>query len=471
MKALVVLYYWPPSGGPGVQRGVKLCRQLRDEGVEPVVVTVHPSAYSLPGEYPHDPSLAADVPSDLRVVRTAHGHATTLRAALGATRLLRAAQHVLPGGFFERQAGWRRPLVDALVAEIRDTRPDVLLTSSQPYVVHLAGRATKLATGIPWVADFRDPWTFSWGRTWPSQRAFDWEERREEEVLGDADLVLANTPGSRREWLERRPWLDPRKVRVVRNGYDPADFRASRGPAPDAHDDVWLAPAPKPPGEIRIVHAGSFRAKPPGRGRTGLRARLDRSGPRPVPYDLSTHSPEPLLRAMAAVEDPERRLVARLVGAVDRGWLDVAAALGALDRVDLAGYRPHRETISELLAADLLWLPTITRTDRGPVSNVPAKTYEYLGSGRPVLAYAGDGDVADLMVGRARCRRVEPGPAAVDEIASILRALLAGGAAPAEAPDPEDARPLRRRETARGVAEALRDAVASAENRRARDRS
>lgn len=446
MKALVVLYYWPPSGGPGVQRGVKLCRDLREEGVEPVVVTVTPDAYALPGEYPPDPTLAAEVPADLRVVRTPHGHRTALRGTLTSLHALRAAQHLAPSLFFERQAGWLGPLTSALGRAVRDVRPDVLLTSSQPYVVHLAGRAARLATGVPWVADFRDPWTFSWGRSWASRRAFAWEAQREEEVLGDADAVLANTPGTRREWLERRPWLDPRKVHVVRNGYDPADFRVPAAPRRD--------------GEVRIVHAGSFRARPPGRERGGIRARLDRAGPQPIPYDDATHSPEPLFRAMAAVRDGARRLVLRLVGAVDPRWGAVAEDLGVADRVEAAGYLPHRASVAELLAADLLWLPTITRRDGGPVANVPAKTYEYLGSGRPILAYAGPGDVADLMTGRARCTVVAPGPSATGAIAEHLAALVAGGAAPAESPDPEDARPFRRRETAHGVAEALRHAVA-----------
>lgn len=439
MRVLVVLYYWPPSGGPGVQRGVKLCRDLLALGIEPRVVTVDPEAYRLPGEYAPDPTLAADVPPGLRVVRTAHGQRTALRTALSRLRVFRVAHHLAPRLLFERQAGWLGPLTASLLAEIRDARPDVLLTSSQPYVAHLAGLAAKRATGIPWVADFRDPWTHSWARSWPSWRAFRWEERAEEEVLAAADAAVANTPGSRTEWLARRPWMDPRRIVVARNGYDPEDLR--------------VAPAAKPEGEFRIVHAGSFRARPPGAEPAGARAALRWRGPEPVPYDLSTHSPLPLFRAVAASGDPSLRV--RLVGSVDPRWRETARSLGIEDRVDFAGYLPHREAAAEVLAADLLWLPAITRRDGGPVSNVPAKTYEYLGSGRPVLAYAGPGDVRDTVSGRPRCRVADPAdPAAADAIARVLAERPA-----AVAPDPPDAHPFRRSETARAVAAVLRRAA------------
>lgn len=426
---------------------MKLCGFLRDEGVEASVLTVDPSAYTLPGEYPPDPTLAADVPSGLRVTRTPTGGRRRVRDALSRLGLFRFAHHLAPGAFFERQAAWLGPLTAALLDEIDRTRPDVLLTSSQPYVVHLAGLAAQQATGIAWVADFRDPWTLSWGRSWPSERAFRWEDRREEEVLASADRVLANTPGTRREWLERRPWLDGRKILVARNGYDPEDFRGA---------------APRSDGTFRIVHAGSFRVKPPGDARRGVRAALDRRGPEPVPYDVRTHSPEALLVALAALGPAAARVRVRCVGAVDPGWAAFADSIGVGPNLETTGYRPHRETTAEMLAADLLWLPTITRRDGRPVSNVPAKTYEYLGSGRPVLALAGPGDVEDVLGDRERCLRVRPGPGAEEAMADTLRDVVERGPPAGTEPDPPDAHPYRRSETARAVAAALRDAAASA---------
>lgn len=446
MKALVVLYYWPPSGGPGVQRGLKTCRFLRDHGIEPVVVTVPPATYELPGEYPLDRSLLADAPDGVRVVHTRPPRGAGLRAALVRARLFRPASALFPAPFFERQAGWLGPLTDALLRAIRDERPDVLLTSSQPYVVHLAGRAARVATGIPWVADFRDPWTQSWGRVWPSRRAFDWEERREESVLADADAVVANTPGCRRDLLARRPWLDPRRVTVIPNGYDPDDFGSPRERA-----------APHDASEFRIVHSGAFRARAPGPPEGALRAWIAGRSPVPVPYDLSTHAPEPLFRAVARLGGTAagRRIRVRLVGEVAPGWLRRAEELGISDCVESLGYRPHRDAVAEVLAADLLYLPTITRRDGGAVANVPAKTYEYLGSGRPLAALAGPGDVRDLLAGRDRCVLLPPDG---EGLAELVERSAAGRGPPAVAPDPDDARPWRRSATAERTA-ALLNAV------------
>lgn len=443
MRALLVLYYFPPSGGPGVQRGAKLCRDLRAEGVETTVVTVDPRTYAGPGEYATDPSLAAEV-AGVRVVQTANGERRRLKSALGALRAYRAAWHAAPAWFFERQAGWLAPALAACEAEVARSRPDVVLTSSQPYTAHLVGLALRERTGVPWVADFRDPWTASWGRIWPSARAFAWEEAREDEVLAGADRVVANTDGSRADVLARRPWIAPSKVAVVPNGYDPAD--------------VAVPPARRNPDEFVVVHSGAFRAAaaPPERG--AVRRWLDGRAVAPVPYDLATHSPLPLFRALAdaAVAAAPRRACARLVGPLAPEWLEAARALGVADRVDTTGYVPHRQATSHVLAADLLYLPTVTRTDGAAVSNVPAKTYEYLGSGRPIAALARPGDVRDVVAGRDRVTLLDPSDA------DGLAALLVRGAReglPSAPPDPEDAHAWRRAEVARRMAAVLRAAA------------
>jgi glycosyltransferase involved in cell wall biosynthesis len=139
--------------------------------------------------------------------------------------------------------------------------------------------------------------------------------------------------------------------------------------------------------------------------------------------------------------------------------MSLARDLGVASQVDATGPLPHRESTAELLAADLLWLPTITRRDGGPVANVPAKTYEYLGSGRPILALAGPGDVRDLLAGSPRCRVVVPSDDAPQAVADLIARAVRGEGPAATEPDPEDARAWRRAETARGVAAALRAAV------------
>lgn len=447
MRALLLFYYFPPSGGPGVQRGLELCRHLPPYGVEPALVTVDPRAFTGGESYAADPSLQDVVPKGLRITRSATGDRVLLRKILARTRTLRFAQELAPAWFFERQAGWLRPALEACEREIEQFRPDVLLTSSQPYVAHLVGRELKRRTGLPWVADFRDPWTLSWGRTFVSERAYRWEDEREREVLAAADVVVMNTPGSRRELLAARPWLAPSRVVVVRNGYDAADFDAAAAGPGVARD----------PDRVLVVHAGSFRAPAAGRRRGGLRAWLDAREYRPLPYDLGSHSPEPLLGALArlAATPGAAPVSVRLVGTLDRTWTARARELGVADRLEVLGYRPHAETLAHLLAADLLYLPTITRSDGGPVSNVPAKTYEYLGSGRPMVVLAGPGDVRETVAGRERVTLLEPGD--VEGLAARIAASRPGSGGPPR-PDPGDAQPHRRAEVARLMSEALRQA-------------
>src|SRR6185295_13362977 len=112
------------------------------------------------------------------------------------------------------------------------------------------------------------------------------------------------------------------------------------------------------------------------------------SRPAGYKFDRSTHSLDWLLQAMAALRGRTGapRVRARLVGKLDDAWRARAAALGVADRVEFLGYLPHREATSHLLAADVLYLPTVGRNDGRPSANVPQKTYEYLGSGRPVAA-------------------------------------------------------------------------------------
>lgn len=439
MRALLLLYYFPPSGGPGVQRGVKLCRYLPEHGVDPIVVTVRPEVYAQPGEYPADTTLASELDPPPPVVTTDGGRRLRTERLLQRARVFRWAQRARPSAFFERQANWMGAALRGCLRAIDEYRPDVLLTSSQPYVAHLVGREVRRRTGLPWVADFRDPWTWAWSRAWPSRGAHSWEVERETEVLAACDRIVMNTPGSRVELLEHHPWVPERKVHVVRNGYDPADFH--------------LPPVPRPEDEFRVVHSGSFRARPPS-GRTSRLRRWVRGAEyRPVPYCERTHSPEPLLQAMLRVDDPRVRL--RLVGGLQPGWTARIRELGLDSRVDVLGYRSHVEALAELQSADLLYLPTLTRADHRPTSNVPAKTYEYLGSGRPLAVLCGPGDVRETCAGRDRALLLSPDD--VDGLAERLRLRHA----PSAPLDPPDAHPFRRAEIAASMAAVLRSAVSS----------
>jgi hypothetical protein len=173
LRLLVVAYYFPPAGGAGVQRALKWVKYLPAHGIDPVVLTVRA------GAYPQlDPTLAAEVPAGVSVHRTPapdpfglYGRLTRAdRDRIVATRTDDVGSG---GGVAEGAARWLRAnvfLPDARVGWVpfaawrgarlsRQRGIDALLTTGPPHSAHLAGLAIRRAGRLPWVADFRDPWT------------------------------------------------------------------------------------------------------------------------------------------------------------------------------------------------------------------------------------------------------------------------------------------------------------------------
>jgi glycosyltransferase involved in cell wall biosynthesis len=370
-RVLVVTYYFPPAGGPAVQRVLKTVKYLRGYGYEPTVLTVADGAYPQ-----RDPSLAADVPAGVAVHRTGSFDPFGVYARVTGKPKAEAVPVGSIGGErpVERLARWLRAnvfLPDARVGwapfavrealRLHRARPfDAVLTSGPPHSAHLIGRALKRRTGVPWVADFRDPWTgINYYEELPMTEAARRLDRRlERSVLREADRVVTVSPS----WAEGLAALAGRNdgVLVVHNGYDEEDFEGvPRGPEAVARDRFVLA------------YVGSMYAT---RNPTTLWAVL--TG----------------LRAAGEVE----RLRVRLVGGVGE---DVRTALTAagLDRVtEVAAYVPHDEAVRAMTAAALLLLVVDPcATERGILTG---KLYEYLASGRPVLALGPpEGDAARLL--------------------------------------------------------------------------
>jgi glycosyltransferase involved in cell wall biosynthesis len=370
-RLLVVAYYFPPSGGAGVQRVLKWVKYLRDFGVEPTVLTVEAGAYPKT-----DATLARDVPDGVAVLRTrsldpfgayarltgrsrqqavaeTSGHLGS--DASGAERFARwvRANVFVP----DARVGWVPFAVQRGLRLLRDEPFDAMLTSGPPHSVHLTGWALHARTGIPWIADFRDPWTdINYYDELPrSDAALAADRWLERSVLGRATRVVTVSPGWR-DLLIGKVERDPADFAVIHNGFDPADFR----------------PGEKPPDDrFTLVYVGSL---------------------------YGSRNPAALWRALAALrsrkENPRLRL--RLVGRIGA---DVLAALEGygLDAItEHVPYVPHDEAVREMQRASVLLLTVESyRHERG---NLTGKVYEYLAAGRPVLALGPvEGDAADLL--------------------------------------------------------------------------
>jgi glycosyltransferase involved in cell wall biosynthesis len=388
LRVLFFAYYFPPSGGPGVRRSIRFVKRLEGHGIEPVVVTVTGKTFENPEEFGLDPAGLEEIPEGIRVERVPAWSLSRMRAFLMRLKLMRPLLMAVYPAFWERQALWVVPAIHRGLKLARELRPDVIYTSTGPFCTNLVGLALSRATGIPWVTDYRDLWTGSCVRWWPSRAHLEMERALERVVLKEAAHVVANTPTAREELL-RFPALTPDRVTTITNAWD----------------DVPL-PAPRPTGSgdgpLVLLHTGSFDARAGDeKVRTGFRAWIHRHFEfRLEEYDRSTHGPGYLFRALVELRRDRPELAAklrfRLVGRVHESWEVEAKRLGIEDLVEFLGARPFLESRRLQREADVLVLTTVSRRDGGPVPRVNAKLYEYMASQRPILVLSDPGDAHEF---------------------------------------------------------------------------
>jgi glycosyltransferase involved in cell wall biosynthesis len=270
------------------------------------------------------------------------------------------------------------------------------LTSGPPHEVHWLGRHLKRRHGLAWLADFRDPWVT--GRALGGLAS---KKRRtgrlswERSVLREADAVVVNTPLVRELFREAYPEYAA-KFTTVANGYDPEAF-----PPPAAAPTATRNGTPPV-----LLHAGELY--------------LDRD-------------PRPLFDALQTLQREGHPCRLRLLGRCNDPALDLEAEAQArgLAELELADQVPYHQALGAMAAADLLLLLDTP----GRRVGVPAKLYEYLGAGRPVLALAEpDGDTARVLAESGLTHRVAP-PRSAAAITQALRELLAARRASAATPD------------------------------------
>ena len=407
-RVLLLAYHFPPVGGAGAQRAVKLVRHLADAGYEPVVVTC---PGDLDGRYnPTDAGLVAELPPDLEIHRIAGPEPELSSGWLSRAERLAAA---IDG----RTRWWMR---GALETGRRVPGPiDLIHAFLEPYETAHAASALARHFGVPWIADLQDPWALDEVRVQISALHLRKDRRRMRRGLSSAAAIVMNTPDAAHALTEELPEMRRRPVYSIPNGFDAREWT---GPAPRRDD-----------GKFRIVHTGTLHTH---LGLTHRRqARLRRVlGGQVAPVDMLTRSHVFLLEAID-------RLIAAEPALAERVEVQLAGVLTPTDRevadrypfVRVLGFLPHAETVQVIRSADLLFLPMHGLPAGRRARIVPCKTYEYLASGRPILAAVPDGDARDLLAGRhdvQLCR-----PADVDAMQQILARAIAGPAsAPATAP-------------------------------------
>ncbi|HZO62849.1 MAG TPA: glycosyltransferase [Gaiellaceae bacterium] len=425
-RTLVLAYYFPPLGGAGVQRTVKLLKYLPAHGYAATVVTA--PEHTGVDWAPPDPAQSDELPVDTEVIRTRPpaGGAVAPADRSRADKLLDR-----PGAFAR---WWVEAAAEAGIPPARSS--DVLYATMSPFESAEAARRIAAATGIPWVADLRDPWALDEWTVYPSALHRIRDERRMARLLSTATTVVMNTEEARREVARRFPALASR-LEVVTNGFDA--------------DDLALPPEPRTDDRVRIVYAGYSHVEEGLRHRRARRLRELRGAAAPG-LDILARSHVFLLEAVrrlaAEAQDVGGRLELHLAGASPTGATDPFV----VER----GYLPHRDAVALMRSADVLFLPMHDVAAGSRVRTVPGKTYEYLASGRPILAALPDGDARDLLAGLPGVRLCAPTD--VEGIAAALRELAAGAPAPTRVP--EIAARFERRVLAGRLAEILDCAAA-----------
>jgi glycosyltransferase involved in cell wall biosynthesis len=377
-RVLVITYYWPPSGGAGVQRWLKFTKYLPSCTWQPVVYT--PSNPEAPVD---DPSLEQDIPPEALILKRPIREPYMLYkkfVGMGAGERINAgflsedekppAKEGLAvwvrGNLFipDARKYWIRPSVRFLRRYLRDHRVDAMISTGPPHSMHLIALKLHRQLKIPWIADFRDPWTEIdyYDQLKLTQRADRKHRRLEHEVLTGADRVVVVGKTMARRFQEKTG-ID---AVVIPNGFDEADFTGRNGPSPEG----GLADPGNP---FTIVHVGAMNR--------------DRNHPA-------------FWQALAEVRkknpDFARDLKIRLVGKLDHSVLRSIEEFQLRDCVEITSSLPHNQVIPLLQSASILYLPINNTPNARSIAT--GKLFEYLSAGRPILGVGPtDGDAADII--------------------------------------------------------------------------
>ena len=411
---LVLTYRWPPQGGGGVQRTLKLVKYLSELGWRCVVHTV-----ANPYSRLWDPTLAEEVPEGLRVYRTSTLEYESMRASLvglgsKVRNLLRgggAPARVTDGsrkvpeqsgeigtrealrrrGWVGRsedwlwsrvlvpdpQIVWAKLALPSALRIVREEKASVLYSTSPPNSINVLALRLAEKANLPWVADFRDPWTDGIRRRqwYPDNPA---RERRElaweRSIFEHANFVLATTVPTRDRFVEKYPWCPKDRVQVMTNGFDPADF---------SHVD----------GQERILEPELLH--------------LSLSGNVETLFDLL-----PFLTAVREVlaADPDARSLLRInfLGTKRQAHYDAAIEeFGIGDVIRFHAYMPHERVVQMVAESDALMLCQIPAKESGGMK-LPGKMFEYLYTRKPILALTIPGETTAVLDAARVGRVVNP---------------------------------------------------------------
>ncbi len=365
-RVLVITYYWPPAGGPGVQRWLKFVTYFKEFGIDPIVFIPDNPHYPITDE-----SIGSELPEGIQIIRfpikEPYGFAnliskkkiTQVSSGIITKRKQTVLEKVLlwiRGNFFipDARIGWVKPSINFLRNFIADHHVEAIITSGPPHSLHLIGKSLKEETGIKWVADFRDPWTtIHYHKSLRlAKRAKKKHIALESEVLTKADHIVVTSATTKKEFQK----ITQTPIEVITNGYDSNDnFKLNL--------DI----------KFTLSHIGTL---------------------------LSNRNPIVLWEALSELcsENPEfsKDLLIQLAGSVSDAILISIQKYGLMDQCIVLGYLSHQKAIQLQYNSQVLLLIEMNLPETKAI--IPGKLFEYLAAKRPILAIGPvDSDVEKII--------------------------------------------------------------------------
>ena len=366
-KVLIITYYWPPAGGPGVQRWLKFVKYLPDFNIEPIVYIPENPNYPI-----IDNDLVSEVNPNTIILKNKISEPYKLAGLFSKKTTKNISSGIIPnkkkqsfieksllwirGNFFipDARVGWVKPSVAYLEDYIKQNDIDVIITSGPPHSLHLIGLELKKKLNCKWFADFRDPWTtIGYHKELKLTESSKQKHLQfEKEVLNIADHVIVTSPTTKNEFSK----ITNKPISVITNGYD-----------------VEYIEKKPLDSKFSIAHIGSF---------------------------LSDRNPRVFWKALAELikenEGFRNDFELKLIGKVSQEILDVITEFKLTDYLNNLGYLSHNEALIEQRCSQVLLLVEIDSEDT--VGIIPGKLFEYMAAERPILAIGpNDSDIEKIL--------------------------------------------------------------------------
>ncbi|UFH46145.1 glycosyltransferase family 4 protein [Flavobacterium galactosidilyticum] len=366
-KILVITYYWPPAGGPGVQRWLKFVKYLPDFGIQPIVYIPENPTYPIVDE-----NLVNEVSDKAMILRNKIFEPYQLASFLSKNKTKKISSGIIPnkkkqsfldktflwirGNLFipDARVFWVKPSVSYLEKYIVENNIDTIITSGPPHSLHLIGLELKQKLDLKWFADFRDPWTtIGYHKSLRlSNFAAKKHKTLEHKVLNCADTIIVTSKTTKTEFEA----ITTKPISVITNGYDSEQVEKQTLDT-----------------KFSLAHIGSF---------------------------LSERNPlilwESLTELIQEIPDFKSHLEIKLIGAVSQEVLETISQFGLNPYLNNLGYVSHKVAIAHQRKSQVLLLIEINSEDTKSI--IPGKLFEYMVSNRPIIAIGPqDSDFAEII--------------------------------------------------------------------------